>query len=40
LQTVHHRFNIYVSSCVALALWRGEGHSKLVTCFGVIRRVW
>jgi len=25
LQTVHHRFNIYASSCVALALWRGNG---------------
>jgi len=26
LQTVCHRFNIYTSSCVALALWRGTGH--------------
>jgi len=27
------------SSCVALALRRGDGHCKLVTRFGVIRRV-
>jgi len=39
LQTVRHRFNIYASSCVVLALWRGDGHRKLVTRFGVIRRV-
>jgi len=39
LQTVRHRFNIYAGSCVALALWRGVGHRKLVTRFGVIRRV-
>jgi len=39
LQTVHHGFNIYVSSCVTLALCRGNGHRKLVTRFGVIRRV-
>jgi len=25
----HHRFNIYASSCDALALWRGVGHRKL-----------
>jgi len=25
LQTVRHRFNIYASSCVALALWHGDG---------------
>jgi len=25
LQTIRHRFNIYASSCVALALWRGDG---------------
>jgi len=30
LQTVRHRFNIYASKCVALALWRGDGHRKLV----------
>jgi len=35
LQRVRHRFNIYASSCVALVLWRGDGHRKLVTCFGV-----
>jgi len=35
LQTVFHRFNIYASSCVALALWRKDGHHKLVTRFGV-----
>jgi len=39
LQTVRHRFNIYASSCVALALWRGNGHRKLVTRYGVIQRV-
>jgi len=38
-QTVRHHFNIYAGSCVALALWRGDGHRKLVTRFGVIRRV-
>jgi len=27
------------SSCVALALWRGDRHRKLVTRFSVIRRV-
>jgi len=36
LQTVRHRFNIYASSCVVLALWRGDGHRKLVTRFGVL----
>jgi len=35
LQTVRHRFNIYAGSCVALALWRGDRHRKLVTRFGV-----
>jgi len=35
LQTVRHRFNIYGSSCVVSALWRGNGHRKLVTRFGV-----
>jgi len=30
LQTVRHSFNIYASSCAALALWRGDGHRKLV----------
>jgi len=39
LQTVRYRFNTYVSSCVALALCCGDGHCKLVTRFGVIRRV-
>jgi len=39
LQTVRHRFNIYASSCVALALWRGDGHRQLVTRFGVIRQL-
>jgi len=39
LQTVRHRFNIYASSCVALALWCGVGYRTLVTRFGVIRRV-
>jgi len=39
LQTVRHRFNICAGSCVALALWRGVGHFKLVTRFGVILRV-
>jgi len=39
LQTVRHRFNIYASSYVSFALWRGVGHRKLVTYFGVIRRL-
>jgi len=39
LQMVWHRFNNYASNCVALVLWRGDGHRKLVTRFGVIRRV-
>jgi len=39
LQTVHHRFNIYAGSCVALALCHGDGHRKLVTPFAVIQRV-
>jgi len=39
LQIVRHRFNTYASSCVALALWRRDGHRQLVTHFGVIRRV-
>jgi len=30
LQMVCHRFNIYAGSCVAFALWRGEGHRRLV----------
>jgi len=38
LQTVCHLFNIYASSSVALALWRGDGYRQLVTRFGVIRR--
>jgi len=38
LQTVCHRFNIYAGSCVALALWRRDGHRQLVTRFGVIRQ--
>jgi len=36
-QTVRHRFNIYASSCATVC--RGDGHCKLVTRFGVIRRV-
>jgi len=39
LQTVRHRFNIYVSRYVALAPWRGDGDRKLVTRFDVTRRV-
>jgi len=39
LQMVRYRFNIYAGSWVALALWRGDGHRKLVTrFFSVIRR--
>jgi len=38
LQTVRHRFNIYVSSCVDLALWHEHRHRKLVKRFGIIRR--
>jgi len=37
VQTVRHRFNIYASSCVALVLWRGVGHYKLVTRFIILR---
>jgi len=29
LQTVRHRFSIYAGKCVALAVWRGDGHPKL-----------
>jgi len=36
---VRHRFYIYASSCIALSLWRGDGHRKLVTRFSIIRRV-
>jgi len=40
LQTVRHCFNIYPSSYVVLALWRGDGYSRLiVTRFGVVQRV-
>jgi len=39
LQTIRHRLNIYASSCVASALWRGDGHRKLVIRLGVIWRV-
>jgi len=39
LQTARHRFNIYANNSVTLALWRGDGHRKLVTHFRVIRRV-
>jgi len=39
LQTVYHRFNIYASSYFALTLRRRDGYRKLVTRFGVIRRV-
>jgi len=44
-QTLHSVTNglpplrIYASTCVAFALWRGDGHRKLVTRFSVIRRV-
>jgi len=38
LQTVCHRINIYVSSCVALLLCRGDGHHKLVTRLDVLRQ--
>jgi len=31
LQTVRHRSNIYASSCVASAQWRGDGYRKLDT---------
>jgi len=39
LQTVRHRFNIYAGSCATFALWRVDGHSQLVTRFGIIQRV-
>jgi len=39
LQMVCHDLNIYANSWVVLALWHGDGHRKLVTRFGVIRRV-
>jgi len=35
LQTVRYLFNIYASSCITLALWRGDGLCRLVTRFGV-----
>jgi len=35
-QTVRHRFNIYASSCVALALCRRDEQRKLVIRFVVI----
>jgi len=35
----YHRFDIYASSCVALALWRRNGCCKLITRFDIIRRV-
>jgi len=38
-QMVRHRFNIYASGCAFLLLCRGDGDLKLVTRFGVIRRV-
>jgi len=31
--------NIYASSCVALAVWPGDGYRQLVTHFSVIRRM-
>jgi len=31
--TVHHRFNIYSGSCVALALCHEDGHHKLIIRF-------
>jgi len=33
LLMVCHRFNIYASSCVALAPWCADGHRKLVICY-------
>jgi len=39
LQTVRHRLKTYGSSFDVSALWRGNGHRKLVTRFGVIRRL-
>jgi len=39
LQTVRRRFNVYATSCAALALCSGDGHHKLVTRFGVKQRV-
>jgi len=38
-QTVRRRFNIYAGSCVALALWREDGHRQLITHFGLKQRV-
>jgi len=42
LQTVRHCFNIYASMLVyvALALCRGDEHRKLVTRFGILRRIY
>jgi len=40
LPTVRHRFNIYASSCVVWALWRGDGHRQLVTRFGRFGVIW
>jgi len=39
LQTACHRSDICAGSCVAFALWSGDGHRQLVTDFGVILRV-
>jgi len=40
VQTIRHRFNIYASSYIAsVVVCRGDGHRKLVTRFGVIRRI-
>jgi len=40
LHTVCHRFNIYTGKlCCVGGIWRGNGHRKLVTRFGVIRQV-
>jgi len=35
-----HRFTsiLVTTSCVALALYQGDGHCKLVTPFGIIPR--
>jgi len=37
LQTVRYCFNSYASSCVSVALCRGDEYRKLATRFGVIR---
>jgi len=39
LQTVCHRYSKYASSCIALVLWCGVGHCKLITRFSIIRQL-